>query len=247
VTIELARDSSTSTPSKLAMATHQVTPNIFREDFSCGDSRAAEELLHEEATKLVDRKSESIEKCMAIILDNEYVAVRHALRHSRTDEEVSNIVGDYSALLTFEITITHSIFPELMLLFQEYHEASMEVWFPAEEEEEDDNGNDSDGGDDDDDSDNENDESDAESVNRAGTPLTSGNPCLVDYAKESLMKQESLDRTAAVESWQRDCDAHERSQSLEQAKGKRKAEDQFQSEMPKRKGGAGGAGNRGSQ
>jgi hypothetical protein len=241
--IKLARDSSTSTPSNLAMDIHQETTNIFREDFSCGDRRAAEELLYEEAIELVDRKSESIEKCIAIILDNEYVAVRHALRHARTDEEVSNIVANYTALLTFEITITHSIFPELMLLFQEYHDASMEVWFPAEEDE--DNEEDDGGDDSDDDSDNDNDESDAETVNRADTPLTSGNPCLVDYAKESLMKQESLDRTAAVEAWQRDCDAHESSQLLEQAKGKRKAEGQFQSELAKRKNG-GGAGNWGS-
>jgi hypothetical protein len=218
------------------METRQEATNIFREDFACGDRRAAQELLEEEAIKLVDRKSESIEECLEIILDNEYVAVRHA----RTDEEVSNIIADYTALLTFELTITHSIFPELMLLFQEYLDASMEVWFPAEEDE-DDNGNDGDG-DDDDDSDNDNDESDNEPVNRADTPLTSGNPCLSDYAKESLIKQESLDRTAAVEAWQRDCDAHESSQLLEQAKGKRKAEGQFQSEMAKRKGG-GGAGN----
>jgi hypothetical protein len=224
------------------MDTHQGTPNIFREDFSCGDSRAAQDLLEEETMKLVDRKCKSIDESVRIILDNQFVAVRHA----RTDEEVLNIIADYTALLGYELTITHSILPQLMLLFQEYHDASMEVWFPAEEDE-DDNGNDSEGDDDDDDdddddSDNDNDESDAETVNRADTPLTSGNPCLVDYAKESLMKQESLDRVAAVESWQRDCDAHERSQFPEQAKRKRKAEGQFQSEMTKRKNG-GGAGN----
>jgi hypothetical protein len=224
------------------MDTHQGTPNIFREDFSCGDSRAAQDLLEEETMKLVDRKCKSIDESVRIILDNQFVAVRHA----RTDEEVLNIIADYTALLGYELTITHSILPQLMLLFQEYHDASMEVWFPAEEDE-DDNGNDSEGDDDDDDdddddSDNDNHDSDVETVNRAGTPLTSGNPCLVDYAKESLMKQESLDRVAAVESWQRDCDAHERSQFPEQAKRKRKAEGQFQSEMTKRKNG-GGAGN----
>jgi hypothetical protein len=237
VTIELARNSSTSIPSNLAMDTHQGTPNIFREDFSCGDSRAAQDLLEEETMKLVDRKCKSIDESVRIILDNQFVAVRHA----RTDEEVLNIIADYTALLDYELTITHSILPELMLLFQEYHEASMEVWFPAEEDEDDEE--DVGGGDNDDsDDDNANDESDAGTVHRADTPLTSGNPCLVDYAKEPLMKQESLDRVAAVESWQRDCDAHERSQFPEQAKRKRKAEGQFQSEMTKRKNG-GGAGN----
>lgn len=228
MTIELARNFSTSIPSNLAMDIHQGTPNIFREDFSCGDSRAAQDLLEEEARKLVDRKLISIEESVRIILDNQFVAVRHA----RTDEEVFNIIADYTALLNYELTITHSILPELMLLFQEYDEASREVWFPAEEDEDDEE---DDGGDDNDDSDDDNDESDIEPANRADTPLTSGNPCLSDYTKESLMKQESLDRVAAVESWQRDCDAHERSQSLEEAKGKRKAEDQLQAGMAKRR------------
>lgn len=231
MTIELARNSSTSIPSNLAMDTHQGTSNIFREDFSCGDSRAAHDLLEEETMKLVDRKCKSIDESVRIILDNQFVAIRHA----RTDGEVFNIIADYTALLDYELTITHSIFPELMLLFQEYHEASREVWFPAEEDEDDEE---DDGGDDNDDSDDDNDKSDIEPANRADTPLTSGNPCLSDSVRESLMEQESRDRTAAVESWQRDCDAHERSQLLEQAKGKRKAEGQLQSEMAKRKGGA---------
>lgn len=216
------------------MDTHQEATNIFREDLACGDTRAALELLFEEGLKLVDRKLEGIRESLETVIINEKVAVRHA----RTDEQVSNIIADYSALLTFEISVTHSIAPELMLLIQEYVDAQVDVWFPAGEEE-DDNGNNSD--DDDDDSDDNNDESDAETVNRAETPLTSGNPCLSHDVRESLMEQEGLDRKAAVESWQRDCDAHERSQLHEQAKDKRKAEGQFQSEMTKRKrGGAAG-------
>lgn len=210
------------------MDTHQGAPNIFREDFSCGDSRAAHDLLEEETMKLVDRKCKSIDESVRIILDNQFVAIQHA----RTDREVFNIIADYTALLDYELTITHSILPELMLLFQEYHEASREVWFPAEEDEDDEE---DDGGDDNDDIDDDNDESDIEPANRADTPLTSGNPCLSDYTKESLMKQESFDRVAAVESWQRDCDAHKRSQSLEEAKGKREAEDQLQAGMAKRR------------
>lgn len=210
------------------MDTHQEATNIFREDLACGDTQAALELLFEEGLKLVDRKVADIRESTDTVITNEKVAVRHA----RTDEEVSNIIADYSALLTFEISVTHSIGPELMLLIQEYVDAQVDVWFPAGEQE-DDNSNNSD--DDDDDSDNDNHESDAGTVNRADTPLTSGNPCLSDYTKESLMKQESLDRVAAVESWQRNCDAHERSQSLEEAKGKRKAEDQLQAGMAKRR------------
>lgn len=168
------------------------------------------------------------------ILDNEDVALRHA----RTDDEFFDIVNDYTALLTFEMTVTYDVVPELMLLFQEYIEASMEVWFPADEDGYDEN-EDGEGEDDEEDGNgDDNDESDAEPANRADTPLTSGNPCLSDHARESLMKQEILDRTAAVEAWQHDCDAWESRQLSEQAKGKRKAEDQFQSEMTKRKGGS---------
>ena len=223
------------------MSSHQGATNIFREDFACGDRYAAHELLLEEGDKLVDRKLEGMWGSMKTILVNEGVALRYA----RTDEEISNIIADYTALLNFEMTVTYSVFPELMLLFQEYIEVSMEVWFPADEDRYDED-EDGEGEDDEEDSNgDDNDESDAEPANRADTPLTSGNPCLSDHARESLMKQEILDRTAAVEAWQHDCDAWESRQLSEQAKGKRKAEDQFQSEMTKRKGGS-AAGSRSS-
>ncbi|OSS46093.1 hypothetical protein B5807_08288 [Epicoccum nigrum] len=107
------------------------------------------------------------------------------------------------------MNVAHPVLPDLMLHFQEFLDATREEWFPAEEYNHNDNSND-------DNSDNDNDESDAKSVNGAATLLTPGNPCLSDYVKESLMKQESLDR----------------------AKGKRKAESQLQPEMSKRNGGS---------
>jgi hypothetical protein len=141
-------------------------------------------------------------------------------------------MANYSRLFMYKMTVAHPVLPDLMLLFQEFLDATREEWFPAEEYNHNDNSND-------DNSDNDNDESDAKSVNGAATLLTPGNPCLSDYVKESLMKQESLDRVAAVEAWQRDCDARKSPQLPEQAKGKRKAESQLQPEMSKRKGGSG--------